>query len=99
MSSLLTRNRLTVFKDDWQIHAVDTDNVLDLDDTAAPVPGVSIRGSASDWRDYFLNATLIKTKYESNADTNALTDENLTKLNNISVTGPVDLNFMDGGVI
>jgi hypothetical protein len=93
MASLLTRTQIFTFEDDFQLHVVDTS------DFAGSVNGTSKRGSLSDYRTYMLAPTLVKAAYESNPDTNALTDENVTKLSNITVTSPIDLDFIDGGVI
>jgi len=42
-----------------------------------------------------LTAASIKSQYESNGDTNALTDSNLAKLTNITATSPVNLDTIN----
>jgi len=52
-------------------------------------------GSSSDWKLASETATSIKTKYESNADTNAFTDAEQTKVGYLTVTQAVDLDTME----
>ena len=93
MSSLTTRTEIATIADADLVH------VLDRDDFSSGINGTSKKATLSAFRAYILDPVLIKAAYEINPDTNALTDSNALKLSFITVTEPVNLNLLDGGII
>lgn len=98
-------NVATIAERDTLVDLDTADRVFVTDDGdgkwAMYKPGaVDVNGTATSWiklsdqdaLENSINATSIKTTYESNADTNAYTDADKTKVDFVSVTAAVDLD-------
>lgn len=93
MATLDSRALITEYSD------VDLIHIVDKGDTTAGINGTSKRSTLFGFRGYVLDPALVKAAYEINPDTNALTDDNALKLSYITITEPVNLNMIDGGII